>query len=247
MKKILQAEVIYNAFMDTILQKLPKKEKDYPEWYRERLEKCNGCKFNTKNIPNSLIPTGSLYFSKMLGKNRCSICTCFIKQKAWSKTEECAMGETDNRPDWLPYGYVTSDKDNESKWNRLELITMDSDEFNLISTDDKLYNTDLSEDGNKFLIKLNPVPKGENIKFSFILQSKHEITISKISASCECTEPDLKLVDKKHHEIGVKINTENFGLGEFVKEMRIDYTINGKTYKDNQSESVVLDFKGKIQ
>ena len=50
MKKILQAEVIYDAFMDTILKKLPRKKEDYPDWYKERLEKCEGCKFNTKNV-----------------------------------------------------------------------------------------------------------------------------------------------------------------------------------------------------
>ncbi len=67
MKKILQAEVIYDSFMDTILKKLPRKKEDYPDWYKERLEKCEGCKFNTKNVPNSMLPL-SLYVSKKIGK-----------------------------------------------------------------------------------------------------------------------------------------------------------------------------------
>ena len=87
MKKILQAEVIYDAFMDTILKKLPRKKEDYPDWYKERLEKCEGCKFNTKNVPNSMLPL-SLYVSKKIGKNRCSVCTCLEQDRgvcAWGR------------------------------------------------------------------------------------------------------------------------------------------------------------------
>lgn len=247
MKKILQAQVIYDAFMDTILRRMPKKEKDYPAWYKDRLDKCNNCKYNTKNIPNSILPTGSLYFSKMLGKNRCSICTCFIKQKAWSKTEECAMAETNERPSWLPYGYVTSDKDNEPKWNRLELITMDSDEFNLVSVDGKKYNTDISEDGEKFLIKLIPTKKGNDIDFSFILQSRHNIVITRIDAGCGCTEPTLDLIDKKNHKIGIHLNTNGFGIGNFVKDFSVHYKIEGKEYKDDVDDIIDIKFLGKIQ
>nr|DAY19005.1 MAG TPA: hypothetical protein [Caudoviricetes sp.] len=247
MKKILQAQVIYDAFMDTILRRMPKKEKDYPAWYKDRLDKCNDCKYNTKNIPNSILPTGSLYFSKMLGKNRCSICTCFIKQKAWSKTEECAMAETNERPSWLPYGYVTSDKDNEPKWNRLELITMDSDEFNLVSVDGKKYNTDISEDGEKFLIKLIPTKKGNDIDFSFILQSRHNIVITRIDAGCGCIEPTLDLIDKKNHKIGIHLNTNVFGIGNFVKDFSVHYKIEGKEYKDDVDDIIDIKFLGKIQ
>ena len=70
MKKIVNTEVIYNAFMDTLLKKLPKKESDYPDWYKERLEKCASCKYNTKNIPNRLIPTEKPYINKKMRKNR---------------------------------------------------------------------------------------------------------------------------------------------------------------------------------
>lgn len=37
---------------------------------------------------------------------------------------------------------------------------MDSDEFNVISTDDKQYNIDLSKDGKSFEIIFEPVEKG---------------------------------------------------------------------------------------
>lgn len=225
MKKILDTEVIYNAFMDTLLKKLPKKESDYPDWYKERLEKCASCKYNTKNIPNRLIPTGGLYFSKLMGKNRCSICTCFIKQKAWSKTEECAMGETDARPSWLPEGYINSDNEEYSKWNRMELITMRSDEFNLISTDREKYNMDISEDGSMFVIDIVPVEEGNDVSLSFILSSRHDILVKSIQSTCGCTNVTINKIDARNNEIGLNINTKGFGIGPFMKKIKVTYDI----------------------
>ena len=49
---------------------------------------------------------------------------------------------------------------------------MDSDEFNVISTDDKQYNIDLSKDGKSFEIIFEPVEKGNSIRFhSFLSRS----------------------------------------------------------------------------
>ena len=220
MKKILQAEVIYDAFMDTILKKLPRKKEDYPDWYKERLEKCEGCKFNTKNVPNSMLPL-SLYVSKKIGKNRCSVCTCFIKQKAWSKTEECALGEGLPRPSWMDRQYSIDFYDEKSRWNRLELITMDSDEFNVISTDDKQYNIDLSKDGKSFEIIFEPVEKGNSIRFSFVLESKHDMKITASETSCGCTSSNLNIIDSRHFKFNIEIHTAGFGIGRNTGHHRI--------------------------
>ena len=244
MRKILDTEVIYNAFMDTLLKKLPKKESDYPDWYKERLEKCASCKYNTKNIPNRLIPTGGLYFSKLMGKNRCSICTCFIKQKAWSKTEECAMGETDARPAWLPESYKNQDNKETSQWNRIEVITMRSDEFNLESTDPKKYNIDLTEDGQRFEIRfVDPVKSGDNVDTSFILKSRHDIFIKGIKSFCGCTNVHLDVIDDSKNKITATINTSNFGSGEFRKSIEVKYELQGISDKE---ELIVIDIVGNI-
>lgn len=241
MKKILQAEVIYDAFMDTILKKLPRRKEDYPDWYKERLEKCEGCKFNTKNVPNSMLPL-SLYVSKKIGKNRCSVCTCFIKQKAWSKTEECALGEGLPRPSWMDRQYSIDFYDEKSRWNRLELITMDSDEFNVISTDDKQYNIDLSKDGKSFEIIFEPVEKGNSIKFSFVLESKHDMKITASETSCGCTSSNLNIIDSRHFKFNIEIHTSGFGIGRFVKHMTVHYQKDGS----QKEESIPFNFEGTI-
>lgn len=241
MKKILQAEVIYDAFMDTILKKLPRKKEDYPDWYKERLEKCEGCKFNTKNVPNSMLPL-SLYVSKKIGKNRCSVCTCFIKQKAWSKTEECALGEGLPRPSWMDRQYSIDFYDEKSRWNRLGLITMDSDEFNVISTDDKQYNIDLSKDGKSFEIIFEPVEKGNSIRFSFVLESKHDMKITASETSCGCTSSNLNIIDSRHFKFNIEIHTAGFGIGRFVKHMTIHYQKDGS----QKEEKIPFNFEGTI-
>lgn len=233
MKEISKVGVIYDAFMDTILGDLPKNKKDYPDWYKERLEKCDACRYNTKNIPLSLLPIG-LYISSKVGKARCSICGCFIKQKAWAKTEECAIAETNDRP-----LYIEREKDEKPRWSRLEFHTVESDEFNLISTDHKKYNIGLSEDENSFQIKLNPTEKGENIKFSFILQSKHKMAITQIHASCGCTNPELELIDRYNHKVFVEVNTKAFGLGDFKKSLDIYYKLDDNVYKEGSNGDLI--------
>lgn len=242
MKEILKIEVIYNAFMDTILRRLPKKEKDYPEWYKNRLEKCKNCKYNTKNIPVHELPI-DLYVSRIIGKDRCSICTCFIKQKAWARTEECAMGETDSRPSWLTNGYIKSDNEETSKWNKLEVITMDEDEFNLVSTDEYKYNIGLSEDGQGFDIKLSPIVKGNNIDFSFIVNSTHDIEVSGIDTSCGCTSQNMSIIGERSIKIDVLINTCGFGVGDFSKHMNLRYYIKG----EENEMTIRFNFKGSIE
>lgn len=241
MKKILETEVIYDAFMDTILGKLPRKSKDYPEWYKERLAKCDACKFNTKNVPNSMLPT-SLWASKMVGKNRCSICTCFIKQKAWSRTEECALGEGLPLPSWMGPMYRDGFEHEKSRWNRLELITMDSDEFDVVSTDDKQYNIDLSPDGNSFVIKFAPIERGNDVNFSFILRSRHDINITSSETSCSCTSDKIDIIDSKNFRFNVRIITNGFGSGRFTKHMMIHY----KKAGSDAEEKIPFDFIGEI-
>lgn len=241
MKKILEYEVIYNAFMDTILGDLPRNEADYPEWYKDRLEKCAGCKYNTKNIPSNILPT-SLWLSKKFGKARCSICTCFIKQKAWSKTEQCAMGETNTRPEWMTLGHMRQDERESSLWNRLELITMKEDLFNLISEENPKYNTDLTSDGSGFSIDFGEIQKGTDLNFSFILESKEPIVLESTKNSCSCTVPNVKIINENRIEFTISIKSGKFGTGEFTKDTLVGYRI-----KSEEPVAMEPDKDGNVQ
>lgn len=241
MKKILEYEVIYNAFMDTILGDLPRNEADYPEWYKERLDKCASCKYNTKNIPSNILPT-SLWLSKKFGKARCSICTCFIKQKAWSKTEQCAMGETSSRPEWMTVGHMKQDDKETSLWNRLELITMKEDLFNLVSQDKPEYNSDLTEDGSGFILDFGNIEKGKDLEFSFTLEAKEPIVLESTKNACSCTVPNVKVLDDKRIQFTVSVKSGKFGTGVFNKD-----TIIGYRFKSEEPMNIEIGDDGKVK
>lgn len=208
MKKINQAEVIFKAFSDTLDKTMPTNEADYPDWFKARLDKCAKCKYNTKNIPTKYLPVGGLMLGKTLGKHRCSICTCFIQQKCWSRVEECAIGETDVRPDFLPKAYLDSREPNPevSQWNRLEVLTMKADDFHLKSEDDGWYNVDLTPKGDAFVVTLPPLKQGEEKTYdmNFRLVAKEKMLIRKLGSSCGCTVPSLKSDDDVIYSLNVK-------------------------------------------
>ena len=50
MQTIGKAQVIAQAWEDSLLGRIPKDEKDYPEWYKNRLYLCKKCPKNSSNI-----------------------------------------------------------------------------------------------------------------------------------------------------------------------------------------------------
>ena len=50
MQTIGKAQVIAQAWEDSLLGRIPKDEKDYPEWYKNRLDLCKKCPKNSSNI-----------------------------------------------------------------------------------------------------------------------------------------------------------------------------------------------------
>ena len=86
MQTIGKAQVIAQAWEDSLLGRIPKDEKDYPEWYKNRLDLCKKCPKNSSNIWFFKLPPKVL-FHRLIGRPGCSLCGCFIKEKAWMKTE----------------------------------------------------------------------------------------------------------------------------------------------------------------
>lgn len=127
-------------------------------------------------------------------------------------------------PTWLAdKGYNHGFHNEKSRWNRLELITVDSDEFNVISNDDKKYNIDLSEDGDSFVIRLEPVEAGNDVHFSFVLESRHDVDVVAVETSCGCTSEKLEILDRNHFRFNIDIRTAGFGEGQFSKKMTVHY------------------------
>jgi len=74
--------------VDIIKLKLKNKE-DLGQWYKDRLEVCNTCPFNSKNKERKNILLAWL----SLNKDFCTVCGCTLVDKASGEFEECPKGK----------------------------------------------------------------------------------------------------------------------------------------------------------
>ena len=141
-----KAQVIAQAWEDSLLGRIPKDEKDYPEWYKNRLDLCKKCPKNSSNIAFFKLPAKVL-LQRLMGRQACSLCGCFIKEKAWMKTEVC------------PLKFVEGEK---AKWNAMEVITADHNDFNIECPNDA-FDIGLTDDESEFYLNIFDQKIGDNI------------------------------------------------------------------------------------
>lgn len=131
-----QGKVIFNAFKDTLTGDLPKNESDYPKWFKDRYDKCLSCEYNIDNMDTESLDFISKAQKVTFNKGACSICHCFVKQKAWAKTEACGIEKTGAYP----------------LWNRHEIVTRDKDPFNLVNLSYGFVNIGIEDTKESFVI-----------------------------------------------------------------------------------------------
>ena len=90
-----------NKIYIIIRAKLRDKDSLKEEWYLSRLDICNACPFNSKNIEPDH-KTIKYYIFKYLNlfKNFCTLCGCEIKAKASEEMETCSLKDIDKDPKW---------------------------------------------------------------------------------------------------------------------------------------------------
>lgn len=77
--------------------KLKLKDKtDLGDWYKDRLEICNGCTFNSKNLERKKNFVENLAVLASANKDICTICKCTLVDKASGEFEECPKGKWPN-------------------------------------------------------------------------------------------------------------------------------------------------------
>ena len=155
MQTIGKAQVIAQAWEDSLLGRIPKNKKDYPEWYSKRLEACKSCPNNSSNT--SLFKLFKLpakvFLQRLIGRSACSLCGCFIKEKAWMKTEVC------------PLKFVEGEK---AKWNAMEVITADHNDFNIECPNDS-FDIGLTDDESEFYLNIFDQKIGDKIEIVLFL------------------------------------------------------------------------------
>lgn len=87
---------LLNKIFIIIKSKFRNKEKlKELEWYRNRLDACNTCEFNSKYHKKEIKKSKTERAIYLLNqkKNYCMICKCAIEDKASEELEECSNKE----------------------------------------------------------------------------------------------------------------------------------------------------------
>lgn len=202
LKKI---KTIANAFISP----LPTGE----DWYEARVEACNGCEMNTKNIEeSSLAFTDKLKIKSGLCDegNHCTACGCCILRKCSVKSEVCGMSTLKRTPKWFPIAV-----------EGLDNITLEVVGDNVkVTATPKEFLVDFGSSSDAVL------------KTSFILGSESSIKFDKYSVSCGCTHPEkITQLDQNKIELQVTVSTLGFRPGLNEKLLTVEYKNNRGKFK----------------
>jgi hypothetical protein len=192
MRKRAHANVIMEAFAN----RLPENE----AWYHERLRICGACEHNTKNMGADGMREKlrlALIDGIHLGQDSCFLCGCFIRQKCAAEEVACSLEESGR-----------------AKWHRRKILTSKADDFNLFNEASEKCNIDIDPEKNQFVVRYNPVEKGEPIDSSFVLHhdtGKH-IEIEEVKASCGCVSIKHRMLSDSEYRLDLRVDTSSFSL-----------------------------------
>lgn len=198
MEKISRLTTIINAFTGDLPEGAP--------WYEERLKECLSCEHNSINKDGSSLKIQNIICSD---KGHCTLCGCCVDKKSAMKESVCAL----------------KDKGHTPKWEALAIITKGED-WDIENLSPHIGTIDMTEEA--FIYKLkSPLKKEGEVRFTVGLSSNKN-KIMDIAASCGCTSPQFKEVNK-----GVKRNGSVWKVsvtldlsrvsGKFTKNVYISY------------------------
>lgn len=200
MKKKNQIKVIASAFKDSFT----KSAEEYPEYYHERMKHCKVCPFNSVNVEENL----SIFYrlAKKLGKENCTICSCFIPEKCLSENECCSLVEIGKHP----------------KWNRLAVETESSHDVNIYNDSPMFINIDLKD--GVFYIDCGSI--SENFRGSLSVRFEFPENVStNFLRPCSCHGVDYNFleVDGKNYILSFTFISDSLNDGENEKETILNY------------------------
>ena len=162
------------------------------DWYKDRLNVCLGCPYNSENKASLSIKEKAIVVAN-LGKPSCLACGCEIAAKASIETEQC--------------GLVKIGK--ESKWVSLNLST-DSKFIVVNNSTEKVNVTSLNN--NRYVLNYNDLSHRQDSTIKLTI-SKKGLKIKKlvVASSCGCTTPEKSFDDNNDITLTIRYATENIG------------------------------------
>lgn len=223
-------KVIASAMKDKFQGKIPEDKNEWPLWYKKRMEICEKCPKNTKNMEDDKIDNVFLWAVKKLGKvtgkkqANCSYCGCFVDLKCWTPTEVCGRAEAGLEPYWGAINVAAND----GQAVDVEVLT-------------EGVEIGLNPDAGGFMLTFGDVEFGSNKEIRFNLVSDEPIHVAGKGSSCGCTTLDYTMSeDNKTIKAVVNINTSAAAPngGEFSKNahfMICNYEDKDLDFEDNKN------------
>lgn len=182
------------------------------EWYKERLDKCIGCEFNSENVDyNELSPAQKLQKkTKTAPKGFCILCSCPVDKKTSVKAEYCALKKIGKEP----------------KWNSMEVEAGFGFTVETFSEDLGVY-----KEKTENVVDLGEVVDRKVIEFKVAINyNSNRYHFDKTNVSCGCVIPNLEEATKGELIMDIKVNTTGFSEG--INEKRISVNFKNKNGKD---------------
>lgn len=202
MEKVSKTTTIINAFKGSIPMGEP--------WYEERMSKCNGCKYNSKNKEVSSLKD----FAKEIlhvGKPFCTLCGCFTHLKASMKEEYCAL----------------KDKGETPLWNALAVKTIDSSDWDVYNNTPEKCTIGISPEKDAYQLDFGTVKKTSDISCSLVFEGKN-LEMIQVTKTCGCTSLDFKNLGNGMYQVSASLDPNALN-GVFRKNIYISYLKHGQT------------------
>lgn len=198
-RKIDKAKSIVKAFVNP----LPKGE----DWFERRLEICNSCEYNSKNMEKAKLMAEDHIKDMLLcpEKTHCTACGCCIPQKPSQKDQTCGLIEAGLQPKWFPIE-VKTPKDSNLKAENL------TDEVGSLQTF-----------GTEIIYDLGEV-SAPKVEFSLLLTRKGGFNIKSVDAGCSCTVASPEKLSENSYRFNIALSTKKFSKGAAtMRSFKIEY------------------------
>lgn len=208
MDKKGKIKTIYDAFTT----ELPVEQ----SWYKERLEKCKTCDYNSSNVEKSQTIKDKVQHSAMDkvcgGKPFCTACSCCIERKAGQQTEDCGLVTIGIEP----------------KWRALKIESKKRTDLNIQNLTPNEGYLELSIEQSFFIYNLGDVEKDVNT-IELQLERVGGLDLVGVSTSCGCTTSDVTKIDSNITTVKIKLTTKGFHKDRrFEKTATVKYRVSNK-------------------
>ena len=186
------------------------------KWYKDRMEACRTCEYNSANIePSKQSAITLLKLSTIcLNDSVCTACGCCISKKARVPGEVCGMSQIGLTP----------------KWDSIEIS----------NPIDKNFMVTCKNEGIKLEVLQNTVAinipfkaDGNRVSFELLFTHRHSVKPISVTASCGCTTTNVASIDNKNFSTSVTVSTKGFTGLTVSKSLTCEYSLDGsgRSYK----------------